>query len=190
MGGGRDVQSKSAPFGIGDAFVLTPSEFCLPGEYFVDAEEYPLASDVGISSPLHVDVGFDEPEGGTETSSATETTEPVVGVDPSLNPSSMEPKNGLEASGGMFSERVDSSKENKWANRWSREDMKQWQAEDPVTRVVIDLKEKGSKPVRNEMAKYSDAVKTLLGQWERLRVLEGLLYIETKAVGSGGAALH
>ena len=130
MGGGRDVQSKSAPFGIGDAFVLTPSEFCLPGEYFVDAEKYPLASDVGISSPLLVDVGFDEPEGGIQTSSATETTEPVVGVDPSVTTRSMEPKNGLEASGGMFSERVDSSKENKWANRWSREDMKQWQAED------------------------------------------------------------
>ena len=59
-----------------------------------------------------------------------------------------------------------------------------------MTRVVIDLKEKGSKPVRNEMAKYSDAVKTLLSQWERLRVLEGLLFIETKAEGSGGAALH
>ena len=68
--------------------------------------------------------------------------------------------------------------------------MKQWQAEDPVTRVVIDLKEKGSKPVRNEMAKYSDAVKTLLSQWERPWVSEGLLYIETKAEGSGGAGLH
>ena len=40
------------------------------------------------------------------------------------------------------------------------------------------------------MAKYSDAVKTLLSQWERLKVLEGLLYIETKAEGSGGTALH
>ena len=107
-----------------------------------------------------------------------------------MTTSSMEPKNGLEASGGIFSERVDSSKEKNWANRWSREEMKQWQAEDPVTRVVIGLKEKGSKPVRNKMAKYSDAVKILLSQWERLRVLEGLLYIETQAVGSGGAALH
>ena len=46
----------------------------------MDAEEYPLASDVGVSSPLRVDVGFDEPEGGIETSSATETTQAVVGV--------------------------------------------------------------------------------------------------------------
>ena len=128
MGDGRDVQSKSAPFGIGDAFVLTPNEFCLPGEYFVDTEGYPLASDVGVSSPLRADVGFDEPEGGIETSSATETTEPVVGVgtdssrsratepevgvDPSVTTSSMEPKNELEASGGISSEQTDSSQEN------------------------------------------------------------------------------
>ena len=135
--------------------------------------------------------GTTEPVVGVGTdSSRSRATKPEVGVDPSVTTSSMESKNGLEASGGIFSERVDSSKENNWANRWSREDMKQWQAEDPVTRVVIDLKEKGSKPVRNEMAKYSDAVKTLLSQWERLKVLEGLLYIETKAEGSGGAALH
>ena len=83
---------------------------------------------MGVSSPVRVDVGFHKPEGGIETSSTTGTKEPVVGVgtdssrcratepevgvNPSVTTSSMEPKDGFEASGGISSEQTDSSQEN------------------------------------------------------------------------------
>ena len=62
--------------------------------------------------------------------------------------SSMEPSIGLDASRLDLYEQTDSSGENNWANIWSKDELKQWQAGDPVTKVVINLKVKGEKPTR------------------------------------------
>ena len=76
----HSVQSESASFGDEDTFVLAPSEFCLPEEYFVVAEEYPSASNGEIFPDPRFQVVSDEPEGGIGTNLATETTEPIVGA--------------------------------------------------------------------------------------------------------------
>ena len=45
--------------------MLDPSDFCLPEECFVHAEEHPSASNGEMAPDPHFEVGFDEPERGT-----------------------------------------------------------------------------------------------------------------------------
>ena len=105
--------------------------------------------------PIHISKLVSmSPKEGLGTDSARETTEPIrgvrtgsaelgamkpdLGVDPIMyTASSMEPSEGLEASGNASSEQAEPSEDSQWVNKWSTEVTKLWQAEDNATRVVI-----------------------------------------------------
>ena len=72
-----------------------------------------------------------------------------------------------------------------WFPGWSREELRTLQKKDPVTSALLALKEKDEKPPKSEVSKYSMAIRTLIAQWDNLRVVDGLLYIVSKQVGVG-----
>ena len=140
MGLGPDVQSQSALFGFRGASVLTPSEFCRPKEYFADAEENPLASNVRVSSPLCVDVGFDEPEGGIETSSAMGTTEPVAGVGTGSSRSrAMEPEVGVDPSMTTSSKTSQADNYQQHLQHYRQRDRKEAEAQETVQSLLHEF---------------------------------------------------
>lgn len=48
---------------------------------------------------------------------------------------------------------------------------------DQVTSILLALKKREDKPPKNEVSQYSSAIRTLIAQWENLRVVDGLLYV-------------
>ncbi|KAK7093130.1 hypothetical protein V1264_008778 [Littorina saxatilis] len=48
---------------------------------------------------------------------------------------------------------------------------------DQVTSILLTLKKREDKPPKNEVSQYSSAIRTLIAQWENLRVVDGLLYV-------------
>ena len=64
-----------------------------------------------------------------------------------------------------------------WFSLWSNEELEGFQQKDPVTSTLLNLKSRGEKPPKTEISKYSTAIRTLVAQWDNLRVVDGLLYV-------------
>ena len=64
-----------------------------------------------------------------------------------------------------------------WFSVWSHEELAGFQQKDPVTSTLLSLKSRGEKPPKTEISKYSTAIRTLIAQWDNLRVVDGLLYV-------------
>ena len=62
-----------------------------------------------------------------------------------------------------------------WFSVWSHEELEGFRQKDPVTSTL--LKSRGEKPQKTEISKYSTALRTLIAQWDNLRVVDGLLYV-------------
>ena len=64
-----------------------------------------------------------------------------------------------------------------WFSVWSHEEFQEFQQKDPVTSTLLNLKSRGEKPPKTEVSKYSIAIRTLIAQWDNLRVVDGWLYL-------------
>ena len=202
--GSASIQSKSASSEgtVEDMCALDPREFSLPKEYFTQVIGIPVAGNEG-SAYSSFDVGQEDPGKGVETDvfyDAVEpedglvgghvyggTTEPDGGVvTTGVVSGSMEPGYGLDTEAGS-PEHVDlfpdDRTQDNWVRGWSKEELRKWQEEDPVTKTVRDFREKGRKPGSDELAQHSIAVRTLMGHWDRLRIIDGVLYLEKEGRG-------
>ena len=60
---------------------------------------------------------------------------------------------------------------------WFREEPEEFLPKDSVTSTVLNLKSREEKPPKTEVSKSSTAIRTLIAQWDNLRVVDGLLTI-------------
>ena len=67
-----------------------------------------------------------------------------------------------------------------WFSVWSHEELVGFQQKDPVTSTLLNLKSRGEKPPKTEISKYSTAIRTIIAQWDNLRVVDGLLYVASE----------
>ena len=64
-----------------------------------------------------------------------------------------------------------------WLIDKSKEDLQKLQSEDPHIKCVLEWKEtRKERPLWSEIARFDTIIKTYLGIWEQLRVIEGVLY--------------
>ena len=62
-----------------------------------------------------------------------------------------------------------------WFSVWSHEELEGFQQKDPVTSTLLNLiKSIGEKSPKTEISKYSTAIRTLIAQWDNLRVVDGI----------------
>lgn len=66
-----------------------------------------------------------------------------------------------------------------WINMWSREDLKEFQHQDPCILEIINLKQQHQqKPPKSEIAQIHKDIQTFVNQWELLKINRELLYRE------------
>ena len=73
-----------------------------------------------------------------------------------------------------------------WFSVWFREELEEeFLQKDPVTSTLLNLKSREEKPLKTEVSKYSTAIRTLIAQWDNLRVADGLPYVVSEKSPSG-----
>ena len=72
-----------------------------------------------------------------------------------------------------------------WFSVWSCEELEEFQQKDPMTSTLLNLKSREEKPPKTEVSKYSTAIRTLIAQWDNLRVADGLPYVVSEKSPSG-----
>ena len=202
--GNTGVQSESAfPLGHGEEMrVLSPSEFRLPEEYFVQYRGSPTAGSEGnahssinlsqgdLGEEVDTDVFFDAigPGEGSVVDEVYGGVESPLGgvVTIGVASGSMMPDEEVESESNVpepGESSIRGSESDDWVRGWTKEELRKWQSEDSVIRFVRDRKQEGRKPGGEELAGLSIAIRTLLGQWDKLRIIDGVLYLEKEGRG-------